>query len=184
MSSSGKRWDDYSLMLSIHHFLCRPRRRPPSIGEAAVACDMPGPCKFPSQDSCQKRFMWTHKEADHAPHPVVGLVLQAGDVEKFPQTLGFESLDPFFFRVSKQGPCFTTIERQKVTRGFYSLNLLAKLMVLHRQILSIAATAEAILMRISAGGVGEWGEGVCVGVEGGMAGWLLIASKRSTCLRH
>ena len=41
----------------------------------------------------------------------------------------------------------------EVTRQLYSLNLLAKLMVLHRQILfslAIAAIAEAILMRTSA----------------------------------
>ena len=46
-----------------------------SFREAAVACDMPESCKFPSPDSCQKRFLWTHKGADLAPHPVVGLVL-------------------------------------------------------------------------------------------------------------
>ena len=40
-----------------------------------------------------------------------------------------------------------------MTRDFHSLNLLAKLMALHRQILfslTIAAIAEAILMRTSA----------------------------------
>ena len=47
--------------------------------------------------------METHKEVDLAPHLVVGLVLQVGETEKRPQTLGFESMDPFF-RVSKQGP--------------------------------------------------------------------------------
>ena len=31
------------------------------FGEAVVACDMPKPWKFPSFDSCQKRFMWTHQ---------------------------------------------------------------------------------------------------------------------------
>ena len=61
-----------------------------------MACDMPEPCKFQSFDSCQKRFLWTQKEVDLAPHPVVGLVLQGGDAAKFPQALGFESLDPFF----------------------------------------------------------------------------------------
>ena len=66
------------------------------FGEAVMACDMLEPCKFPSLDSCPKRFLWTHEEVDFAPHPVVGLVLQVGDVEKFPQALGFESLDPFF----------------------------------------------------------------------------------------
>ena len=58
----------------------------------------------------------THKEADLALHPVVGVVLQVGDAEKFPQARGFESLDPFF-GVSKQGPCFTARERRmEVTR--------------------------------------------------------------------
>ena len=57
---------------------------------------MTKPCKFPSLNSCQKRFLWTHKEVDLAPHPVVGLVLEVGDAEKFPCALGFESLDPFF----------------------------------------------------------------------------------------
>ena len=75
-----------------------------------MACDMSEPCKFPSFDSCQKRFLLTHKEVDLAPHPVVGLVLQVGDdAEKFPQALGFEILDPFCLRVSKQGPCFTAV---------------------------------------------------------------------------
>ena len=40
---------------------------------------------------------WTHKEVDFALHPVVGLVLQEGDTEKFPQALGFERMDTFFF---------------------------------------------------------------------------------------
>ena len=70
---------------------------------------MPEPCKFLSLDSCQKRFVWTHKDVDIALHSVVGLVLRVGDAGKFPQALGFERLDPFF-RVSKQGPCFTAIE--------------------------------------------------------------------------
>ena len=66
------------------------------FGEAVMAYDMPEPCKFLSLDSCKKRFLWTHKEVDLAPHPNAGLVLQVADVEKFPQSLGFESLDPFF----------------------------------------------------------------------------------------
>ena len=55
-----------------------------AFGEAVEACDMPEPCKFPSTDSCQKRFLWTHKEVDFALHPV-SLVHQVGDVEKFPE---------------------------------------------------------------------------------------------------
>ena len=62
-----------------------------------------------SLDSSQKRFLWTHKDADLAPHPVVRFVPQAGDAEKFPQAFGFEAPNPFF-RVSKKGPCFTAIE--------------------------------------------------------------------------
>ena len=71
------------------------------------------PCKFPSVDSCQKRLLWTHREVDLAPHPVVGLVLQEGDAEKFPHALGFAGLDRSF-RVSRQDPCFTAIEEERV----------------------------------------------------------------------
>ena len=63
------------------------------FGEAVVTCDMPEPCKFLSLDGCQKRFLWTHKEVDLASHPVIGLLLQVGGAEKFPQALGFKSLD-------------------------------------------------------------------------------------------
>ena len=72
-----------------------------------MACDMPEPCRFPSLNSGQKKFLWTHKEADLAPNPVASLVLQVGAAEKFPQALGFESLDPNL-KVSKQGTCFTS----------------------------------------------------------------------------
>ena len=61
---------------------------------------MPEPCKVPSLDSGQKRFLWTHKEVDLNPQPVVGLVLQIGGMEKFPHELGFERLDSFFFSES------------------------------------------------------------------------------------
>ena len=78
------------------------------FGEAVMASDMPKPCKFPSLDSCQERFLWTQKEVDLPPYPVVGLLLQVRDAEKFPHTLGFEILNcPFC--VSKQGPCFTAM---------------------------------------------------------------------------
>ena len=80
-----------------------------NFGEAVVACDMPEPCKFPPLDSCQKRFLRTHHDGNLAPHPVVGILIQVGVAEKFSQALGFESLDPFFFRISKQDPCFTAL---------------------------------------------------------------------------
>ena len=109
------------------------------VAEAVVACDMPEPCKFPSLDSCQKRFLWTKKEVDLAPHPVVGLALQVADTEKFPHALGFEGLDPFFFfvRVSKLSrvDVLQLQRRMEVTRDLWSLNLLEKRMVLHHQIL-------------------------------------------------
>ena len=37
------------------------------LGEAVVVCDMPEPCKFPSLDSRQRGFLWTHEEADFTP---------------------------------------------------------------------------------------------------------------------
>ena len=54
---------------------------------------MPEPCTFPSLDSCQKRFLWTHKEVALAPHPIVGFVRQVEDAEKFTKAFGFESLE-------------------------------------------------------------------------------------------
>ena len=80
------------------------------FGEVVMAYDMPEPCKFPSLDSCQKRFLQTHKEADLALYPLRGHVLQVGDTEKFPHALGFEAWTFFFFSVRKQGPCFSAIE--------------------------------------------------------------------------
>ena len=92
------------------------------FGEAVLVCHMPKPCKFPSLDSCQKRFPWTHKEVDLALHPVVGLVLQVGDMEKCPHAPGFESWDPFF-RVSKQGLGFTAIEEDGSDERLVQLEL-------------------------------------------------------------
>ena len=93
------------------------------FGEAVMACDLPEPCKFLFLDTCQKRILWTHMEVDLAPHPVVGLVLQVGDTEKFPQTLGFKAWILFFFRVSKQGPCFTAIEEDEGDKRLVQLAL-------------------------------------------------------------
>ena len=80
-----------------------------------MGCDMPEPCKFPSLDSCQKRFPWTHKEADLAPHPAVGLVLQVGDAEKSPQIFGFKSLDPFFQGQRARSVFYSHTGRMEVT---------------------------------------------------------------------
>ena len=81
-----------------------------------MACDVPEPCKFLSLDSCQKRFLWTNKEVDLAPHPVVGLVLQAGDEEKFPQAFDFENLAPFFSESASRVHVSQPQRRMEVTR--------------------------------------------------------------------
>ena len=85
------------------------------FGETVVACDMPERCKF----------LWTHKEVDPAPQPVVGPVLQVGDTEKFPPALGFKSLDSFF-RVGKQGACFTTVDEDVGDKRLAELELVCK----------------------------------------------------------
>ena len=87
-----------------------------------MACDMSEPYKFPSLDSCQKVSSGIHKAINLALRPVVGLLLQVRDVEKFPHALGFESLDPFF-RVSKQGPCFKAIEEDQSNERLVQLEL-------------------------------------------------------------
>ena len=86
-----------------------------------MTCNMPKSCKF-LLDSCQKRFLWIHKGADLVPHPVVGPVLQVVDTEKFPQGLGFESLDSFF-RISKHGQHFTAIEEEGGDKRLVRLEL-------------------------------------------------------------
>ena len=86
---------------------------------------MPEACKFPSLDSCQKRFLWTHKKVNLAPHPVVCLVLHVGDAEKFSQALGFKGLCPFF-RVSKHSPCFTATEENGGDKRLVELELVCE----------------------------------------------------------
>ena len=61
--------------------------------KAVMVCDMPEP-KFSSHDSHQKRFLWTHKEVDLALHPVIGIVPQVGDTEKYPHALLKEFTKP------------------------------------------------------------------------------------------
>ena len=101
------------LTLFIQHFLCPPSKMPRGIVLKRLSWRVtPERCEFPSLDRCQKRPLWTYKEVNLAPHPVVGLVMrlvQVWDVGNFPQALRLESLDPFL-RVSKQGSCLTAIE--------------------------------------------------------------------------
>ena len=53
--------------------------------------------------------MWTHKEVDSAPHPVICLVLQIGDAEKFLQALGLKSLNLLLSQ--QEGPCLIATEQ-------------------------------------------------------------------------
>ena len=81
VSSSGMGRDVHSDV--VHPAFHQPTTELPTLpgaqkdgfGKAVTACGMPEPYKFLSLDSCQKRFLWIHKEVDLAPHPVVGLVL-------------------------------------------------------------------------------------------------------------
>ena len=117
-----------------------------------MACDMPEPCKFPSLDSCQRRFLWTQEEVDLAPHAVVGLVLQVGDAKKFPLHL-VSKTRILFFGVSKQGPCFTATEEDGGDKSLVQLELACETEgVGPPDSVSSAhsAIAGAILMRISA----------------------------------
>ena len=83
------------------------------------------------------------------------LMLQVGETEKFPQALGFESLDPFFFFFSQSASRAHVAKPQRrmgVTGDLYGVHLLVKWMVLPRQVLhslAIAVIAEAVLMRLS-----------------------------------
>ena len=54
-----------------------------------MARDMPEPCEFPSLDSCQKRFLWSHIVL--FPHLVVDLAIQPGDMEMFPLSIGLDN---------------------------------------------------------------------------------------------
>ena len=76
--------------------------------------------------SCQKRFPLTQKEVDLASHPVVGLVVQVGDAENFPQALSFEGLDPFFQsqQAGSMSHSHMPPRRMEMTRHLHNLNLL------------------------------------------------------------
>ena len=72
-----------------------------------------------------KRGSCGHQVVDLAPHPVVGLVLQVGNGEKFPQAFGFAGLDAFF-GVSKQGPRVTAIDEDSGNKRLLQLELACK----------------------------------------------------------
>ena len=82
-----------------------------AFGEAVVACDMLEPCKFPSFDSCQKKFLWTQKEVELAPNLVIGHMLRVGDMEFLHAT------EEFLFALS----CFRKPESSSSERRLVSL---------------------------------------------------------------
>ena len=61
-------------------------------GEAVMACDMPEPWKFPSLDSCQKRFLWNHRQI------LFSLAIAAIDEAILMQT--FTEQVPSFYRIA------------------------------------------------------------------------------------
>ena len=103
VSSSGMGRNVHSLTLSTQHFLCRPRRRPPSkgalkdnFGQAVVACDMPDSCKFPSLNSTVSRRGSCGPTREFILLRTKSFVCAPGrDAEKFSRAFGFEGLDFF-----------------------------------------------------------------------------------------
>ena len=103
MSSSGMGRDVHSLMLSFQHFSADhrvahlskvPRRMVVEGLYWRVTC--PSHASFRLLTVARRGSCGFHKEVGLGPHPVVGIVLQIEDAKKFPQALGFESLDRFF----------------------------------------------------------------------------------------
>ena len=104
-------WHWHSLMLLIQHFLCRPQHCPPlqnargggggverlswrviCLNHASSVSSRKSPPEEDLQKTfrrdLQRRFLWTHKKVYLAPNPVVGLLFQVGDAERFHQALG------------------------------------------------------------------------------------------------
>ena len=103
-----------------------------------MAHDKPQPCKVPALDRCQKRFLWTIKGVNLVQHPAVGLVLQAGDLEKLPQAPCLKSLGLFlilnkqasclksqglFLILNKQASCLAGMEEDGDDKRFVQLEL-------------------------------------------------------------
>ena len=87
--------DVHSLILSIQHFLCRQRRRPPS--KVPWRKFWRGCCGVWHSRTMQISASWQLPE-EVPVDPQVSVILlntQVGDADKFPQVLGFESIDHF-----------------------------------------------------------------------------------------
>ena len=131
VSSSGMGRNVHSLMLSIHHFLCRPWRRPPfeapwravlerlswhvtcpNTMQASVSWQLPGKVTVDSQGS------WPCSALSRRSYALRG---RCGDVS----LCTWFRMDPCF-RVSKQGPCFTVVEEDGHDRRLVELELACK----------------------------------------------------------
>ena len=75
-------------------------------------------------------------------------MLQVRDEERFPQALGFESLD-LFLGVGRLGPCLTAIQEDGSDKRLVQFKLVCQADGVASPDRAIAATAEAILMRTS-----------------------------------
>ena len=90
MSNSCMGRNVHSLMLSIQHFICRPRRRPPSKVLERLSW------RVTCSNHLSFRLLTVARGGSCGPtrklillrrHPVVGPVLQVGDTEKLPHAL-------------------------------------------------------------------------------------------------
>ena len=63
-----------------------------------------------------------HCETATSSRDTVTSLFTLRDVERIPQALGFENLDPFF-RASKQGLCFTALEEDGGDKRLVELEL-------------------------------------------------------------
>ena len=129
VSSSGMGRDVHSLMLFTQHFLCRPRPRPSSevpwnmgLKRLSWRVTCPNYASFflltvVRRGSCGPTMKWILLR-------IQSLVL-CSEWEMRREALGFESLDPFF-KVRKQGPCFTAIEEDGGDKRLVEFELACK----------------------------------------------------------
>ena len=96
----------------------------------------------PSHESFPLRFLWAHKIDDLALHTVVGLVLQEADTQKFPEVLSLQK--PGSFCMGLPASSMSHRHREWCDDKKFVQFELAKLMVLHRQILFNLAVAKIV----------------------------------------
>ena len=94
------------------------------FGEAVVAYDTPKLCRFLSLDSCQKKFLWTYKDVDLAPHHSRWCCAPSETNGKVFSCTWFWKPGSFLFRFSWQGPCFTAVLEDEGDRILVVLKVL------------------------------------------------------------